>query len=213
MRPDRQRHKTREFTVRAGGFGKAVRRAEKGEGEDGRGSPGGQDWTQHPQPGASPCCSRVPGEGAAGPGGRFHLPLGGSGSRIRLRPAPLPRAAGGRLRTRRTSRAMDSAAPREPGATEPLTRARPRLVFRTQLAHGSPTGRIEGFTNVRELYAKIAEAFGIAPTEVRADHGHCPGPRLHATGKTRPWGWGSLIRRGPDPAVRSAISLVGKAVA
>ncbi|XP_052021574.1 PDZ domain-containing protein GIPC3 isoform X2 [Apodemus sylvaticus] len=61
---------------------------------------------------------------------------------------------------------MDSAAPREPGATEPLTRARPRLVFRTQLAHGSPTGRIEGFTNVRELYAKIAEAFGIAPTEI-----------------------------------------------
>ncbi|ERE72323.1 PDZ domain-containing protein GIPC3-like protein [Cricetulus griseus] len=34
------------------------------------------------------------------------------------------------------------------------------------LAHGSPTGRIEGFTNVRELYAKIAEAFGIAPTEI-----------------------------------------------
>ncbi|GAB1295397.1 PDZ domain-containing protein GIPC3 [Apodemus speciosus] len=61
---------------------------------------------------------------------------------------------------------MDSAASREPGATEPLTRARPRLVFRTQLAHGSPTGRIEGFTNVRELYAKIAEAFGIAPTEI-----------------------------------------------
>lgn len=77
-----------------------------------------------------------------------------------------------------TLRAMDSAAPREPGATEPPARARPRLVFRTQLAHGSPTGRIEGFTNVRELYAKIAEAFGIAPTEVRADHGHHPGPRL-----------------------------------
>ncbi|ELK19379.1 hypothetical protein PAL_GLEAN10006034, partial [Pteropus alecto] len=44
--------------------------------------------------------------------------------------------------------------------------AEPRLVFRTQLAHGSPTGKIEGFTNVRELYAKIAEAFGIAPTEI-----------------------------------------------
>lgn len=77
-----------------------------------------------------------------------------------------------------TLRAMDSAAPREPGATEPPARARPRLVFRTQLAHGSPTGRIEGFTNVRELYAKIAEAFGIAPTEVRADHGYHPGPSL-----------------------------------
>ncbi|XP_010633410.1 PDZ domain-containing protein GIPC3 [Fukomys damarensis] len=29
-----------------------------------------------------------------------------------------------------------------------------------------PTGKIEGFSNVRELYAKIAEAFGIAPTEI-----------------------------------------------
>ncbi|NXG80935.1 GIPC3 protein, partial [Baryphthengus martii] len=43
---------------------------------------------------------------------------------------------------------------------------RPRLVFHTQLAHGSPTGCIEGFTNVKELYAKIAEVFGISPTEI-----------------------------------------------
>ncbi|XP_036408107.1 PDZ domain-containing protein GIPC1-like [Megalops cyprinoides] len=42
----------------------------------------------------------------------------------------------------------------------------PRLIFHTQLAHGSPTGRIEGFGNVRELYAKIGEAFGIPPAEV-----------------------------------------------
>ncbi|XP_051685613.2 PDZ domain-containing protein GIPC3 [Oryctolagus cuniculus] len=76
---------------------------------------------------------------------------------------------------------MESPAAREPRGTEPprapapppappeppaAPRARPRLVFRTQLAHGSPTGKIEGFTNVRELYAKIAEAFGIAPTEI-----------------------------------------------
>nr|XP_044990654.1 PDZ domain-containing protein GIPC3 [Jaculus jaculus] len=58
------------------------------------------------------------------------------------------------------------APPAEPRAPPAEPRARPRLVFRTQLAHGSPTGRIEGFTNVRELYAKIAEAFGIAPTEI-----------------------------------------------
>ncbi|XP_020824863.1 LOW QUALITY PROTEIN: PDZ domain-containing protein GIPC3 [Phascolarctos cinereus] len=51
-----------------------------------------------------------------------------------------------------------------PGPSAP--RIRPRLVFHTQLAHGSPTGKIEGFTNVRELYAKIAEAFGISPTEI-----------------------------------------------
>ncbi|XP_005533601.1 PREDICTED: PDZ domain-containing protein GIPC1, partial [Pseudopodoces humilis] len=36
----------------------------------------------------------------------------------------------------------------------------------TQLAHGSPTGRVEGFSNVRELYGKIGEAFGIPPAEV-----------------------------------------------
>uniref|UniRef100_A0A8C5MF42 GIPC1-3 GH1 domain-containing protein n=1 Tax=Leptobrachium leishanense TaxID=445787 RepID=A0A8C5MF42_9ANUR len=35
----------------------------------------------------------------------------------------------------------------------------PKLVFHTQLANGSPTGRIEGFTNIKELYAKIGEAF------------------------------------------------------
>lgn len=95
---------------------------------------------------------------------------------------------------------MDSAAPREPGTTEPPARARPRLVFRTQLAHGSPTGRIEGFTNVRELYAKIAEAFGIAPTEVRVDQGHpAPGTpsALHTKDGTRPWGWGSHIPEDP----------------
>lgn len=92
---------------------------------------------------------------------------------------------------------MESAAAREtPGAeatrppapppspSEPpaAPRARPRLVFRTQLAHGSPTGKIEGFTNVRELYAKIAEAFGIAPTEVRT-----PGPPTPRWGALSPY--------------------------
>lgn len=57
--------------------------------------------------------------------------------------------------------------PEPPGPAAPRVRARPRLVFHTQLAHGSPTERIEGFTNVKELYAKIAEVFGISPTEVR----------------------------------------------
>ena len=72
---------------------------------------------------------------------------------------------------------MENGVGQEPGTPEPpaaegipaprTPRARPRLVFHTQLAHGSPTGRIEGFTNVKELYAKIAEVFGISPTEVR----------------------------------------------
>lgn len=62
-----------------------------------------------------------------------------------------------------------------PSESPAAPRARPRLVFRTQLAHGSPTGKIEGFTNVRELYAKIAEAFGIAPTEVSRGGARAPG--------------------------------------
>ncbi|NXB32013.1 GIPC3 protein, partial [Eulacestoma nigropectus] len=71
---------------------------------------------------------------------------------------------------------MENGVGQEPGTPEPPAaagpaaprgpRARPRLVFHTQLAHGSPTGRIEGFTNVKELYAKIAEVFDISPTEI-----------------------------------------------
>lgn len=53
------------------------------------------------------------------------------------------------------------------GLPPPPANLRPKLVFHTQLAHGSPTGRIEGFTNVKELYSKIAEAFNISPPEVR----------------------------------------------
>lgn len=57
--------------------------------------------------------------------------------------------------------------PPPPGPPEYL---RPRLIFHTQLAHGSPTGRIHGFTNVKELYAKIAEVFNISPSEVQMTH-------------------------------------------
>ena len=35
----------------------------------------------------------------------------------------------------------------------------PKFVFHCQLAHGSPTGKVEGFTNVKELYQKLAEVF------------------------------------------------------
>ena len=52
------------------------------------------------------------------------------------------------------------------GLPPPPANLRPKLVFHTQLAHGSPTGRIEGFSNVKELYGKIADAFNIAPPEV-----------------------------------------------
>ncbi|XP_016344920.1 PDZ domain-containing protein GIPC1-like [Sinocyclocheilus anshuiensis] len=52
------------------------------------------------------------------------------------------------------------------GLPPPPASMRPKLVFHTQLAHGSPTGRIEGFSNVKELYSKIAEAFNLSPDEI-----------------------------------------------
>uniref|UniRef100_A0A673IYR7 GIPC1-3 GH1 domain-containing protein n=1 Tax=Sinocyclocheilus rhinocerous TaxID=307959 RepID=A0A673IYR7_9TELE len=55
------------------------------------------------------------------------------------------------------------------GLPAPPANMRPKLVFHTQLAHGSPTGRIEGFTNVKELYGKIAEAFNLHPDEVNVN--------------------------------------------
>lgn len=57
--------------------------------------------------------------------------------------------------------------PPSPPPPGPPEYPRPKLIFHTQLAHGSPTGRIHGFTNVKELYAKIAEVFNISPSEVK----------------------------------------------
>jgi hypothetical protein len=45
---------------------------------------------------------------------------------------------------------------------------RPRLVFHCQLAQGSPTGIISGFTNVKELYQKIAECYDMPAHDVSA---------------------------------------------
>ena len=45
--------------------------------------------------------------------------------------------------------------------------AKQRLVFRCQLAHGSTTGQISGFGNVRELYQKIAECYDLPAKEVK----------------------------------------------
>lgn len=62
--------------------------------------------------------------------------------------------------------------PPSPPPPGPPEYPRPRLIFHTQLAHGSPTGRIHGFTNVKELYAKIAEVFNISPSEVQNKTGY-----------------------------------------
>lgn len=42
----------------------------------------------------------------------------------------------------------------------------PPLVFHCQLAHGSPTGLISDFSNVRELYQKIAECYDLPAEEI-----------------------------------------------
>lgn len=41
-----------------------------------------------------------------------------------------------------------------------------QLVFHCQQAHGSPLGLISGFSNVKELYEKIAECYEFSPEDV-----------------------------------------------
>lgn len=48
----------------------------------------------------------------------------------------------------------------------PQQQPRPKLVFHCQQAHGSPTGIISGFTNVKELYQKIADCYDMPVSEV-----------------------------------------------
>ncbi|KAK9732295.1 PDZ domain [Popillia japonica] len=43
---------------------------------------------------------------------------------------------------------------------------RPQLVFHCQLAHGSPTGFISGFSNVKQLYEKVAENYDFPVSEI-----------------------------------------------
>ena len=57
----------------------------------------------------------------------------------------------------KASKSADAPAPQPP---------RPKLVFHCQQAHGSPTGIISGFTNVKELYQKIADCYDIDVGEV-----------------------------------------------
>lgn len=44
---------------------------------------------------------------------------------------------------------------------------RPRLTFHCQQAQGSPVGIISGFTNVKELYQKIAACYDFDSSQVR----------------------------------------------
>ncbi|XP_078064148.1 PDZ domain-containing protein GIPC1-like, partial [Mustelus asterias] len=62
----------------------------------------------------------------------------------------------------------EEAAAGEPGSGSGSSRSplRPRLAFHTQLAHGSATGLVQGFTNVRELYTQLANTFHIEPAQI-----------------------------------------------
>ncbi|KAJ8039700.1 PDZ domain-containing protein GIPC1 [Holothuria leucospilota] len=57
-----------------------------------------------------------------------------------------------------------TASPPKPADVKPSSQ--PKLVFHTQLAHGSPTGKIEGFTSVKQLYEKISEAFDLPDKQI-----------------------------------------------
>ncbi|KAL8570714.1 PDZ domain-containing protein gipc1 [Nucella lapillus] len=52
------------------------------------------------------------------------------------------------------------------GSSPPAQPQKPRLVFHCQQAHGSPTGIISGFTNVKELYQKVADCYDIPVEEI-----------------------------------------------
>lgn len=57
-----------------------------------------------------------------------------------------------------------NAMPPKPADAKPTSSQ--ALVFHTQLAHGSPTGKISGFTSVKELYKKIAEEFNLPDKQI-----------------------------------------------
>ncbi|XP_054764300.1 PDZ domain-containing protein GIPC1-like [Lytechinus pictus] len=64
---------------------------------------------------------------------------------------------------------QQSSPSRQP-TTNPAPHAPPpkpqRLVFSAFLAHGSPPTKVEGFTNVTELYGKIGEGFSMPASEI-----------------------------------------------
>ena len=74
-----------------------------------------------------------------------------------------------KLNTKETSRLVEGehtgAAVRSLPSPPAPTR---RLAFHAQLAHGSATGRVENFSSIQELYAKIAGVFEIPASEVSA---------------------------------------------
>ncbi|XP_061039959.1 PDZ domain-containing protein GIPC2 isoform X2 [Eubalaena glacialis] len=72
-----------------------------------------------------------------------------------------------KFNTKETSRLVEGEQTSAAGGSLPsLPAPTCRLVFHTQLAHGSATGRVENFSSIQELYAKIAGVFEISPSEI-----------------------------------------------
>lgn len=61
---------------------------------------------------------------------------------------------------------------------------KPKLVFHCQQAQGSPTGIISGFSNIKELYLKIAECYDFPASDVSVAFA-LPEGCLHGRGKSR----------------------------
>lgn len=98
------------------------------------------------KPGSDRDAKRFPG---AGPGGGGGSPEKKAGATPPLPPPP------------------DTNHPRlAPAGGGSAVPTRQELVFHCQLAHGSPTKDIKDFSNVRELYSRIAEAFNISTDQV-----------------------------------------------
>lgn len=91
------------------------------------------------------------------------------GARCRLGKMPLGLRVKKKAKSKETARLVEGEQACAGGGGSPAASEDPprRLVFHTQLAHGSATGRVEGFSSIQELYNKIAGVFEISPSEVR----------------------------------------------
>lgn len=87
---------------------------------------------------------------------------------------PNPSASAGGEQTNSNSSSKDIKKDEQPQVTKTQSKpggatnvkTPPKFIFYCQLAHGSPTCEIQGFTNVKELYGKISESFKIDTKQV-----------------------------------------------
>lgn len=80
--------------------------------------------------------------------------------------SPIPAMPANKSASERSKQVAAAAA--GAGLPAPASAPKNQLVFHCQLAHGSPTGLISGFSSVKELYQKIAECYEFAMDEVSA---------------------------------------------